>query len=117
MTPNSSNGLRAAVEALGGSLSSQTVMSPNRDPFRLDVPAKRRDAEWLRDTWDRLDIKKKIHVAVVIPLGDLGLGCHRVPVPTVRSYVSVCPATSTTICASAPSAPRYAARVLISMSS
>ena len=54
---------------------------------------------------------------VVVPPGDLCLGRHRFLLPRVRSNVIVCSATSTKICASAPSAPRYAARVLISMSS
>src|ERR1700682_413398 len=54
--------------------------------------------------------------AVVVPLGDLDLGGHRVPLLAVRSYVTVRSPTSTTILASTPSAVRYDASVLISMS-
>src|ERR1700682_2528836 len=54
--------------------------------------------------------------AVVVPLGDLDLGGHRVPLLAVRSYVTVRSPTSTTILASTPSALRYDASVLISMS-
>jgi hypothetical protein len=54
--------------------------------------------------------------SVVVPLGDLDLGGHRVPLLAVRSYVTVRSPTSTTSLASTPSAVRYDARVLISMS-
>ena len=56
------NGLRAMITALPGSLTDNTVMHCDRDPFRLDTPAYRRDATWLRDTWDRMGIKRPIHV-------------------------------------------------------
>src|SRR3954451_2151398 len=52
----------------------------------------------------------------VAPRGDLDLRGHRVPLLAVRSYVTVRSPTSTTILASTPSALRYDASVLISMS-
>ena len=45
------------------------------------------------------------------PLGYVGLGGQRSPLPPVRSYVTVCSPTSTDILASTPSPERYDARV------
>ena len=55
------NGLRAALESLGGSLKSWTVMSDQSDPFRMDTPANHRDGAWLADTMNRLGITQQIH--------------------------------------------------------
>ena len=55
------NGLRAALESLGGSLKDWTVMSDITDPFRMDVPANHRVGAWLADTMDRLGITQQIH--------------------------------------------------------
>ena len=48
-----SNGLRAALEECGGSLSQWTVLSDQVDPFRQDTPAGHRDGQWLGDALDR----------------------------------------------------------------
>src|SRR5262245_45903800 len=53
--------LLAALESLGGSLKSWTVMSEQSDPFRMDKPANHRDAAWLADTMARLGITQQIH--------------------------------------------------------
>jgi hypothetical protein len=55
------NGLRAAIESLGGTLTSATVLSPQVDPFRLDVPANHRDGKWLADTMHRIGVTGQIH--------------------------------------------------------
>jgi hypothetical protein len=56
-----SNGLRAALESLGGFLKDWTVLAPQTDPFRMDTPTNHRDAAWLADTMDSLGITGKIH--------------------------------------------------------
>lgn len=63
-------GLRAALESLGGTLKSNTVLSEPVDPFRMDTPANHRDGEWLRDTKDRLGVGR-IHNRGLhyVPLG------------------------------------------------
>ena len=48
-----SNGLRAALEAAGGSLKSLTVLSDPVDPFRMDTPANHARARWLADAMNR----------------------------------------------------------------
>ena len=48
------NGLRAALDSLGGSLTRWTVMGESSDPFRMDKPANHRDAGWLAETMARL---------------------------------------------------------------
>lgn len=55
------NKLRAAIESLGGILTSATILSPQVDPFRLDTPANHRDGKWLADAMDSLGITGKIH--------------------------------------------------------
>jgi hypothetical protein len=52
------NGLRAILEAAGGSLKSLTVLSPQVDPFRLDTPANHRDGAWLADAMERTRVGK-----------------------------------------------------------
>jgi hypothetical protein len=46
--------LRETIQNAGGSLKEWTVMSPIKDPFRVDTPANRRDAEWLADHWRKI---------------------------------------------------------------
>ncbi len=53
--------LRAAIESLGGTLASATVLSPQVDPFRVDTPAGHRDGAWLADTITRLGVTRQIH--------------------------------------------------------
>ena len=48
--------LRLAIESLGRPLNASTILSPQKDPFRLDTDANHRDSAWLRDTMDRLNI-------------------------------------------------------------
>jgi hypothetical protein len=43
------NGLRAALEAAGGSLKSLTVLAPQNDPFRRDTPTGHAQGHWLAD--------------------------------------------------------------------
>lgn len=50
------NGLRATIEATGGSLGSMTVMGESKDPFRLDTPANHRDGQWVANRMDALGI-------------------------------------------------------------
>jgi hypothetical protein len=56
------NGLRAALEAAGGSLKSLTVLAPQNDPFRVDTDAGHRDGAWLANTLDRLGITGQRHL-------------------------------------------------------
>ena len=49
------NGLRAALEAAGGSLKSLTVLAPQNDPFRVDTDAGHRDGAWLANTLGALE--------------------------------------------------------------
>ena len=44
--------IEAATADCGGSLGSLTVMSNLTDPYRIDTPANRRDAEWLALAWE-----------------------------------------------------------------
>jgi hypothetical protein len=48
-----SNGLRAALEQCGGSLSQWTVLSDPVDPFRQDIPSGHRDGQWLGEALGR----------------------------------------------------------------
>jgi hypothetical protein len=48
--------LRDAIEALPGSLTSNTVLAAQTDPFRLDTPANHRDSRWLADAMNEHDI-------------------------------------------------------------
>ena len=41
--------LRAALDELGGNLDDWTVLAPQRDPFRFDIPANHRNGRWLAD--------------------------------------------------------------------
>ena len=43
------NGLRAALDAAGGSMQDLTVLAPQNDQFRLDTPSRHRDGVWLAD--------------------------------------------------------------------
>ncbi len=55
--PNGSGPLRAELEAAmedGYKMKDLTVLSPQRDPFRLDTASKHRDGEWLADQAARL---------------------------------------------------------------
>lgn len=54
--------LRSALESVGGSMSSLTVLSPQNDPFRCDTPSGHRDGRWLRDTLDRLLVHGRRHL-------------------------------------------------------
>ncbi len=60
-----SHPLRAALEALGGTLTQWTVMSKTSDPFRLDVERNHINGAWLRRAMADLEIiprpSKKIH--------------------------------------------------------
>lgn len=56
------NGLRAAIEALGGNLEDWTVLGEGTDPFRMDTPGNHREAGWLRNTMIRQGLAdKRIH--------------------------------------------------------
>lgn len=50
------NGLRSAIEALGGSMKDWTVLSEARDPFRLDTPANHLWGRWLRDAFEQRNL-------------------------------------------------------------
>jgi hypothetical protein len=63
---NSAPSLRGTIEAAcsdtGSSLSDLTVMSGQTDPYRIDTPANRRDAEWLAQAWETCGARRPIHV-------------------------------------------------------
>lgn len=46
----------------GHSLSTLTVMSTITDPYRIDTPANRRDAEWLAQAWQSCGARRPIHL-------------------------------------------------------
>jgi hypothetical protein len=60
--PSETHPLRAAIEELGGSMKDWTVLSEDRDPFRLDTPANHRDAAWLRDAFALRSLPRPIHI-------------------------------------------------------
>ena len=60
--PFETHPLRAAIEELGGSMKDWTVLSEDRDPFRLDTPANHRDAAWLRDAFEQRSLPRPIHI-------------------------------------------------------
>lgn len=82
-------GLRAIIEAAAEdeqtSLADLTVMSALTDPYRLDVPAKHRDAAWIANAWRQSGARQGIHLrglhyvfvsvspALVLPDGTLYL--------------------------------------------
>ena len=57
---NGASPLRAALDALiaeqGGTLDGLTVLSPKRDPFRLDTPANHRLGQWLASALSTLGL-------------------------------------------------------------
>jgi hypothetical protein len=63
------HGLRLAIESLGRPLNASTILSPQKDPFRLDTDANHRDSAWLRYTMDRLNIRvihiRGLHYAIL----------------------------------------------------
>jgi hypothetical protein len=55
--------LRAKLEVEGGTLADLTVLAAKNDPFRLDTPARHRDAEWLAVTAAELGLgARRIHL-------------------------------------------------------
>jgi hypothetical protein len=54
--------LRAALESLGGSMKEWTVLAPQHDPFRLDVPSRHRDGQWLADRIAALRLSMPRHL-------------------------------------------------------
>lgn len=55
--------IAAIKEANGQPLKELTVLSAQNDPYRLDTPAKHRDAQWLKDALSTLDINpSRIHL-------------------------------------------------------
>ncbi len=52
---------KAAAEN-NGSLGALTVMSGLTDPYRIDTPANRRDAEWLAQAWEICRARRPIHL-------------------------------------------------------
>lgn len=56
------DGLRATLEASGGSLKSLTVLAPQNDPFRVDTDAGHRDGQWLRDMMTELRLSGPRHL-------------------------------------------------------
>ena len=51
----------ALVEATGKSRSFWTMQQEDRDPFHMDKEGNHRDAAWLRNRWDGLDIPVGLH--------------------------------------------------------
>ena len=54
--------IEMAVAERGSSLGALTVMSGLTDPYRIDTPANRRDAEWLARAWDVCGARRPIHL-------------------------------------------------------
>lgn len=55
--------LELEMHASGRAAKDLTVLAAIRDPFRLDTPAGHRDARWLADLIDRLDLgERRIHL-------------------------------------------------------
>jgi hypothetical protein len=55
--------MQAAANETGLSMDDLMVMSPDRDPYRMDTPAKRRDAQWFAEQVERFVAPdKRIHV-------------------------------------------------------
>ena len=52
----------AEVEHHGLPLKALTVMSNLTDPYRIDTPANRRDAEWLAQAWETSGARRPIHL-------------------------------------------------------
>jgi hypothetical protein len=52
------NGLRAAIQSLGGSMQDWTVLARINDPFFVDTPARHRDGEWLATALDELGLNR-----------------------------------------------------------
>lgn len=73
----------------GCSMTALTVMSSATDPYRVDTPANRRDAQWLADAWARSSARRPIHLR----------GLHYVfvstpelpPTPTLGPYLNTDP--------------------------
>ena len=55
-------GLRATLEAAGGSLGSLTVLAAQNDPFRVDTDANHRDGQWLADKLTELRLTGPRHL-------------------------------------------------------
>ena len=54
--------IEAEVELRGLPLRALTVMSNLTDPYRIDTPANRRDAEWLAQAWETSGARRPIHL-------------------------------------------------------
>jgi hypothetical protein len=54
--------LDEAVEENGCRLDALTVLGDDRDPYRADTPAKRRDAEWIAEQVARFAPDRRIHI-------------------------------------------------------
>ena len=54
--------IEAEVEHHGRPLHALTVMSNLTDPYRIDTPANRRDAEWLAQAWETSGARRPIHL-------------------------------------------------------
>jgi hypothetical protein len=62
MTSMNGDGLRAVLEharASGYTAGQLTVLAVQRDPFRLDTPARHRDGRWLQEHADRLGLEDR----------------------------------------------------------
>lgn len=50
------------ARAAGFGMGEVSVLSPRRDPYRLDTPAMHRDGAWLREQVGRLGARLPIHL-------------------------------------------------------
>jgi hypothetical protein len=62
MAQSNPSRLRHIIESTGLSLRAMTVMSDLTDPYRLDTPSMHRDGAWLREQFDRFNIKRPTHI-------------------------------------------------------
>ena len=60
--PTKTHPLRDAIKGLDGSMKDWTVLSEDRDPFRLDTPSNHRDAAWLREAFGGGRCPDPIHI-------------------------------------------------------
>lgn len=86
--------LKQRLLALGGTMTSWTVMSEDCDPYRMDTPAKHLAGAWVRDTMDRLGITESVYAARRAGDGDEGIhvrGLHYAfygePMPRINGRV------------------------------
>jgi hypothetical protein len=54
--------IEAHAETHGTSLNDLTVMSTATDPYRIDTPANRRDAQWLAEAWTASGARRPLHL-------------------------------------------------------